>query len=104
MRSATGNAFKATADTPSIDSVVPTDQPELFRYLREGSYKNFAAKESALHASAGPHTKVGLPVRVFLDPKMAESLRAGNDSHPAGAGIVKECTMLMESCKAGRYW
>ena len=103
MGSATGNAFKATADTPSIDSVVPTDQPELFRYLREGSYKNFAAKESALHASAGPHTKVGLPVRVFLDPKMAESLRAGNDSHPAGTGIVKECTMLMESCKAGRY-
>ncbi len=90
MTSATGNAFKPTADTPSVDSVVPTDQSALFRYLREGSYKNFAAKESASHPSTGPHTKVGLPVRVFIDPKMDASLKSGNESHPVGASIVKE--------------
>ncbi len=90
MTSATGNAFKPTADTPSVDSVVPIDQPALFKYLQDGSYKNFAAKESALHPSTGPHTKAGLPVRVFVDPKMEASLGAGNAAHPAGAGIVKE--------------
>ena len=90
MTNATDNAFKPTADTPSVESVVPTDQPALFKYLRDGSYKNFAARESALHPSAGPHTKIGLPVRVFMDPRMEASLRAGNESHPAGAGMVKE--------------
>jgi len=90
MTNATGNAFEPTADTPSVDSVIPTDQAALFRYLQEGSYKTFTAKESDLHPSTGPHTKFGLPVRVFIDSKMDASLRAGNDSHPAGAGIVKE--------------
>jgi hypothetical protein len=90
MATATGNIFKPTADTPSVNSLIPTDQPALFRYLRNGSYKNFTAKESASHPSNGPHTKVGLPVRVFIDPKMDASLRADNDSHPVGAGIVKE--------------
>ena len=63
---------------------------KLFSYLQKGTYKNFAAKESSMHPSTGPHTKIGLPVRVFLDPKMDASLRAGNASHPAGSGIVKE--------------
>jgi len=66
------------------------DRQALFTYLQEGSYKNFAAKESASHPSTGPHTKAGLPVRVFMDPKMDGSLRADNDQHPVGAGIVKE--------------
>ncbi len=90
MTNATGSAFEPTAGTPSVESMVPTDQPALFDFLREGSYKTFAAKESALHPSTGPHTKVGLPVQVFIDPTMDASLRAGNDSHPVGAGIVKE--------------
>jgi hypothetical protein len=90
MTNATEDIFKPTADTPSVESVVPTDQTALFSYLRDGSYKNFAAKESASHPSAGPHTKVGLPVRVFMDDKMDASLRADNESHPAGAAIVKE--------------
>ncbi len=90
MTSATDGAFKATAETPKVNSVIPTDQPALFSYLQKGLYKNFAAKETASHPSSGPHTKVGLPVRVFIDPKMDASLRAGNDAHPVGAGIVKE--------------
>ena len=90
MSNARDNAFKPTADTPNVDSMIPTDQQALFTYLQEGSYKNFTAKESTSHPSRGPHTKVGLPVRVFLDPKIDASLRAGNDLHPVGAGIVKE--------------
>ena len=90
MTEATGSAFDATADTPNVDSVIPTGQPALFSYLQEGSYKDFVSRESTMHPSTGPHTKVGLPVRVFLDPKMDASLRAGNESHPMGAGIVKE--------------
>ena len=90
MTNATGNAFKPTADTPRVDSAVPTNPSALFKYLQQGAYKNLAAKESAMHPSAGPHTKAGLPVRVFVDAKMEASLKAENDSHPVGAGIVKE--------------
>lgn len=90
MSGAMTRAFKATASTPRIQSTIPTETKKLFEYLKSRAYDKFAAKETAAHPSAGPHTKVGLPVRVFLDPKMAASLRSGNASHPAGAGIVKE--------------
>ena len=81
---------KQTADTPRIERTVPTDLKKLFPYLQSGSYKNLAAKESSMHPSKGPHTQIGLSVRVFMDSKMDASLQAGNASHPAGAGIVKE--------------
>lgn len=84
------SAKKPSAPTKSVRSVVPTDDAELLEYLRKGSYKKFAAQESAQHPSAGPHTKYGLPVRVFLDPKLDASLKAGNSTHPAGASAVKE--------------
>ncbi len=90
MSAATTSALEATAETPRVDSAVPTDTSALFRFLKDGGYKEFPAKESAVHASRGPHAKFGWPVRVFLDSKMDGSLKAGNDSHPAGAAIVKE--------------
>lgn len=90
MTDATAAAFKPTAETGKVDSVVPTELRELFKYLQDGSYTKFAAKESSKHPSAGPHTKVGLPVRVFMDPKIDASLKAGNTTHPAGSAIVKE--------------
>lgn len=82
--------FDATAKTPDIDSPVPTEVDELFEYLQNGTYKSFAAKESEAHPSRGPHTNVGWPVRVFLDPTVNASLEAGRDSHPVGSSIVKE--------------
>lgn len=90
MTGATDAAFQPAADTPPVESTIPTNLPELFKYLQDGSYRNFTAMESSRHPSNGPHTKVGLPVRVFMDAKMDASLRAGNSSHPAGSGIVKE--------------
>lgn len=90
MTGAMNTAFKPTAETMKVDSVVPVTKDELFSYLQAGSYKNLAAKEPGRHPSRGPHTKIGLPVRVFLGPKLDASLRAGNTSHPAGAAAVKE--------------
>ena len=90
MASHTNSAWEATADTPSVESAVPTDTAALFRFLKDGGYKEFPAKETAVHASRGPHAKFGWPVRVFLDAKMEGSLKAGNASHPVGAAIVKE--------------
>ncbi len=90
MASHTSSALEPTADTPSVQSAIPTDTAALFRFLKDGGYKEFPAKESAVHASRGPHAKFGWPVRVFLDAKMEGSLKAGNASHPVGAAIVKE--------------
>ena len=90
MTSTMATIFDPTAETPKVDSAVPTDLGDLFQYLQKGSYKSFAAQESDKHPSAGPHTKVGLPVRVFMDPLINASLAAGNTSHPLGSSIVKE--------------
>jgi len=90
MSASMNPVFEATAETAKIDSVIPVTKDKLFSYLQAGSYKNLAAKESERHPSRGPHTKFGWPVRVFLDPKIDASLKAGNASHPIGSSIVKE--------------
>jgi hypothetical protein len=83
-------ALKPTTEPGKVRSVVPTDNDKLFKYLQKGSYKELAAQESATHPSRGPHSNFGLPVRVFLDPLLDASLKAGNASHPAGSAVVKE--------------
>ena len=83
-------ALQPTAVTETVSSVVPTDLDALFAYLQAGQYKTFAVRESATHPSAGPHTRYGLPVRVYLDHIFDDSLRAGRASHPVGASAVKE--------------
>lgn len=82
--------FDPTAETPDIESAVPTDVDELFSYLKKGSYKRFATQESSPHPTRGPHTDLGWPVRVYLDPVIDASMAAGNASHPVGSSIVKE--------------
>ena len=79
-----------TAETPDVNSAVPTDKAELFSYLTSGAYTDFAAQVAGQHPTRGPHTDLGWPVRVFLDPIIAASLEAGNTSHPAGSSLVKE--------------
>ena len=69
---------------------VPTDRQALFEFLSSGEYRQFAASETGLHQSAGPHTEFGRPVRVFMNYAMASSLEAGNTEHPEGAAAVKE--------------
>ena len=90
MTGAMNPAFEPTAETAKVDSIVPVAKDEVFSYLQAGSYKDFASQESAQHPGRGPHTKFGLPVRVFLGPKLDASLKAGNTSHPAGSSAVKE--------------
>ena len=90
MSARTEDAVRPSAELGTVRSAVPTDQQKLFEYLQQGSYKNFAAKETVSHPSRGPHTKYGWPVRVFLDPVLDASLKAGNASHPAGSAAVKE--------------
>ena len=83
--------WKATAPTPSsVDSEVPVDLSQLLQYLQSGTYKAFAAQESKAHPSEGPHTRIDLPVRVFMNDRIAESMKAGNKTHPAGSALVKE--------------
>ncbi len=90
MSGALENAVQPSAEPAEVRAAVPTDKDKLFKYLKKGSYKKFAAQEAASHPSRGPHSKYGLPVRVFLDPVLDASLKAGNDSHPAGSSVVKE--------------
>ena len=90
MAGAMGRISRPTAVTAKVDSAVPTDKDELFRYLRSGAYKEFAAQETGQHATRGPHTNFGWPVRVFLDPVLDGSLAAGNATHPLGSSAVKE--------------
>jgi hypothetical protein len=90
MAGAMERIVQPTAATARVNSVVPTDKDELFRYLKSGAYKELAARESGQHGSRGPHTNFGWPVRVFLDPMLDGSLAAGNANHPAGSSAVKE--------------
>ena len=92
---------KTTADAKESDGGTPTGtvgsiplgKEELFGFLQSGAYREFPGQESTTHPSAGPHSiegTFGLPVRTFLNQTMLESLSAGNNTHPMGAGIVKE--------------
>ena len=66
MTSRTRAAFQPSAETPSLDGLVPTEVGTLFDYLKSGAHRGLEARESAPHPSRGPHSKFGLPVRVFL--------------------------------------
>ncbi len=91
MPAARSAKFRPTAPTPKTNpGPVPTEMEELFAYLTAGTYKSFAAQETGLHPSIGPHTKSGLPVKVFLDDSLDASLKAGSSEHPVGASVVKE--------------
>ena len=90
MTNRTDDAVRPSAETPAATSLVPADPDRLFDYLTSGAYRRFEARESGTHASQGPHSKFGLPVRVFLGPTLEASLRAGSGAHPPGASVVKE--------------
>lgn len=78
-----------TRNSPGAQSV-PTDPDTLFAFLQDGTYRSFSTQEAATHPSAGPHTSIGLPVRVFMNDALATSLAAGNPKHPVGSSVVKE--------------
>jgi len=65
---------------------VPTNNDDIFAYLQRGDYLDFR-KEAAVHPSTGPH---GGNVLTFVNKALADSLDAGNTSHPVGSASVKE--------------
>lgn len=90
MSRRTAAAVQPSAETQPVSTVVPMEGQALFAYLQSGAYQSFEARETESHPSRGPHSKFGLPVRVFLDPTLDASLRDGQDVHPVGATAIKE--------------
>ena len=88
MSGALNQALQPTAATGR--GPIPTGQDALFTYLTSRRYESFSARESAQHPSIGPHTKSGLPVRVYVNDTLDASMKASNTSHPVGSGAVKE--------------
>ncbi|MFS4493499.1 cytochrome P460 family protein [Maribacter sp. 2308TA10-17] len=83
--------WDATVPTPEgLVLEIPLERNQLFAYLKEGKYKAYKNQEKELHPSEGPHQKVGLPVKVFINDILAKSLEAGNAEHPLGSVSVKE--------------
>ncbi len=83
--------WEPSAPTPeNLDLEIPLEKEALFAYLKSGAYKEFKTQEKEKHPSTGPHTQVGLPVRVFMNDGIANSLASNRDEHPMGASIVKE--------------
>lgn len=79
------------APTPeNLNLDLPLGKDELFAFLSEKKYNAFKTQEKGLHPSAGPHTKLGLPVKVFMNDAIAKSLIDKNSEHPMGSIIVKE--------------
>ncbi len=83
-------AMEPTVANVTAPGAVPTADGPLNTYLQAGNYTQMPYSESGRHASAGPHTTFGLPVRVFMNAVLESSLRAGNASHPMGSEAVKE--------------
>lgn len=109
------DATAPTPDNPNFD--IPLDKDKLFTYLVSKKYQEFKNKETKMHPSLGPHTKLGLPVRVFMNDKISASLDKGNTEHPMGAVIIKEMfdknetlagwavmAKTQESADAGNGW
>ncbi|MDY8137067.1 cytochrome P460 family protein [Aquimarina sp. 2201CG5-10] len=83
--------WQPSAATPeNIDIGIPLDTEGLFAYLKEGKYKSFKNREKEKHPSTGPHTKLGLPVQVYMNDAIATSLAENKEEHPMGSTIVKE--------------
>ncbi len=70
------------------DIRVPTNPDDLFEFLTAGRYKSWA-HESQLREVP---TRVPHPdyVVTYLNAALDDSMKAGNDSHPAGSAAVKE--------------
>lgn len=79
------------APTPeNLNIELPLGKDELFAFLTTKEYGAFETQEKNMHPSAGPHTKLGLPVKVYMNDIIANSLTANNSEHPLGSVIVKE--------------
>jgi len=75
----------------SVVLPVSTEIDALFAYLQSLEYREtFPLAEPEPHPSAGPHVGFGKPVQAYFSAGVAESLKSGAETHPAGSMIVKE--------------
>ena len=84
--SETTSSETTTSAGECISPIVPTESAALIDWLEGGEYASWEA-ETGPHPSTGPHFGA---VRTFVDPCLAESLDAGDATHPIGAAAVKE--------------
>ncbi|WP_190808831.1 cytochrome P460 family protein [Flagellimonas sp. S3867] len=85
------SVWDPTAPTPEgLSLEIPLGKEELFAYLSSKKYREFKTQEKEKHPSQGPHTKLGLPVKVHMNDMITNSLTVNNEEHPMGASIVKE--------------
>jgi cytochrome c553 len=63
----------------------PATASDLLAWLKSGTYSDWA-KESAIHASVGPHGDV----LVYINPVLEQSMKAGQTVHPMNSASVKE--------------
>jgi len=84
--SETTSSETTTSAGECISPIVPTESAALIDWLEGGEYASWQA-ETGPHPSTGPHFGA---VRTFVDPCLAESLDAGDATHPIGAAAVKE--------------
>jgi len=83
--------WDASAPTPdNLDLDFPLGKEELFAYLNTKKYQEFKTQESEAHPSIGPHTKIGWPVRTYMNDILSKSMTDGNKEHPIGSAVVKE--------------
>jgi len=62
--------WSPTAITPiDVSSDIQVEMKSLFSYLKLEKYTDFANQEAETHLSAGPHTKFGLPAKIFYYDK-----------------------------------
>jgi hypothetical protein len=66
---------------------IDTGKAGLVAFVESGAYAAWPVAEDAPHPSAGPHDVL---VQVYFNDTVAESLRAGNTTHPVGSALVKE--------------
>lgn len=82
-------AMQAAAGAMGGGEIKTADEyaQRVFKWLAEGNYKNFKS-DSAVHPSSTG--AVHGDVKIFFNDKLAESMTAGNKTHPIGAMSVKE--------------
>src|SRR5688500_17644255 len=84
--SSSGSPSSASGGPTTIDGIPARDPAALNAWLKTKVYASWP-KESAAHASTGPHSS---SVLTHLSPKLDQSMSAGNAEHPKGSAAVKE--------------
>lgn len=84
--SSSGTATSSSGGATTIEGIPAGDPTAFNAWLQKKEYAAWP-KESAPHASTGPHAS---SVLTHLNPKLEASMKAGAVEHPKGSAAVKE--------------